>query len=563
LATAESYYQLRQTELASKNYEWLIKNAPEKSIQADAAFRAGDLYLERDQFSKAVVAYSVALRTFPKEAEQNPAVYLNLGEAYFRMGDLDRARDTFQIYAKKFSWETNGWRASLRLGEIENAEKAQGGRRWFMESINRYPLHSSSVLARLYLLGCGDQGGFNQETAKFFLDSKEVQEFDGGEDFYTDRYRDFARYLKVEILTSFGEYEEAIRYSNGIMPQFESNSYRLKLHKFRDQIFKKLLTDKLKAGEDFEALTIAEKYMDQVDPTVDAVFNDIWPRLLSSANQYRLINFSQKLLEKYSDQGQNLKEGRQIASLGGGPAVTVEQLELAKKAFLKAKSRWGDELTQGLAFSAETVQMLQATPDASPFSGEAGLMAAKSLDAKGKTQEALKQAIKAASLLPSDQKEWLPQVQYWLSLLYAKSGNEIAAAETLRTLRKSLAKGDEGAEKRVSWLPIFPGKKEVALEEARILDGLRRYGQAVEVYEDLLKDGVQDNKVYYLHAQSILQSGDKKKYSAALSSLEKVKNSKVEDFWKGLAQKSLDDFRDFYNAKEGANGRTEHKQSKI
>lgn len=51
---AECLYEIKQSEQARVELEWVARNAPKEAIRAEAAFKLGDLYFDRNQFAQAI-----------------------------------------------------------------------------------------------------------------------------------------------------------------------------------------------------------------------------------------------------------------------------------------------------------------------------------------------------------------------------------------------------------------------------------------------------------------------------------------------------------------------------
>src|SRR5690606_9924724 len=112
LGIAQASYGLKQTEKAVREYQWMIKTAPHRTEQADAAIRIGDLYPERRDYAQSLAAYFEALKLYPEEARNTPEIYLNRAEAFYWLGQLDQALSEIETFSKKFSGHPEGWRAA-------------------------------------------------------------------------------------------------------------------------------------------------------------------------------------------------------------------------------------------------------------------------------------------------------------------------------------------------------------------------------------------------------------------------------------------------------------------
>ena len=187
LGAAECLYSLRQAERALKEYQWVIENAPTSGDKSEAVYRMGDLFLLRHQYEQALASYSQALSYFKSESKRYPTFHLNRAESFYHLGHFEEAKAVFEAFLDDFPNDPKGWRASFRLGEIAARTMQTDGdleksRRWYYETINRYPTSPGVVLSRVRLAPCGDHGGLNFETQDQFFQN-EARKFDGeGED---------------------------------------------------------------------------------------------------------------------------------------------------------------------------------------------------------------------------------------------------------------------------------------------------------------------------------------------------------------------------------------------
>ncbi|HTL12542.1 MAG TPA: tetratricopeptide repeat protein, partial [Bdellovibrionota bacterium] len=150
LGSAEAMFELRQTEKASKAYQWVVENAPDKAAQAEAALRIGDLFLDRGQYAQALAAYFKGLKYYGDQSDSVPTALVNRAETLYWLGQYDRAEQAFKEYLDKHSGHPSAWRAAFRLGEILGRKGGddfrEQSRGMFFQTINRFPFSPGATL---------------------------------------------------------------------------------------------------------------------------------------------------------------------------------------------------------------------------------------------------------------------------------------------------------------------------------------------------------------------------------------------------------------------------------
>ncbi|NDG85285.1 MAG: hypothetical protein EBX52_09665, partial [Proteobacteria bacterium] len=299
---AESLYHIRQGEDAHEEYEWLAKNAPSPAIRAEAAFKTGDIYLERGQYAQAVKAYTAALKGRDAYLSSYPVVLLNLAEAYFQLDELQRAGEGFKRFLDVGPGLPSAWRASLRLAEI-SAMKTKldaSAEKGFMDTINRYPLSPGALVSRIRLLPCGSHGGFDLPAGERLLYSPEVLNFPGDGAIYSNQFRELVGLTEVRMMISFGEFQKAIERGLERLRQNPSVETRKLIEHAMIGGIKSILEQKLKDGDHFGAIAFYEKYGDFLPlPAHDPLADELKMKLATIAAGKNLTQFAMKLIEPY------------------------------------------------------------------------------------------------------------------------------------------------------------------------------------------------------------------------------------------------------------------------
>jgi tetratricopeptide (TPR) repeat protein len=601
LAVAESLYSIEQTERAAKEYQWVAENAPEEDQRALAAFRIGDLYLSRWQYEQALGAYVRAIRYFPKQASRNAAVYLNRAESLIGLSEYEDAQEGFEHVLADFASYPEGWRASLRLGEIAGRKDGdaarQEARRRYYDTINRYPFSPGATLARLRLLPCDDHGGFTAESIVRFFDT-EARTFDvasqiapgagssavssasssakvassASESVVMTRYPDLRAQTRVRTLIAFGKDEDAMTAIAQARPSVSSSAIQREFDHETETLFRRAVLARLHSGPKgiYDALAFYEAHRASVPG--GAAEPDYLLELSHAASDLGLGKLAAELSESYRKASAG---ERSIASetAGGGDSELTgleRKLKISDGRFADAEALWisrpaesakpphelderiRSELNQVVtesrfAFEKEVILGLLEEKNGKPASARAHAAKAELLAAgrdaarpKGSGAEAAK---------PSGE---LLRVRNWLATLETKTSSPGAALQLYREIEKAMphvAPAEVGSPTRTNesdakltllGMPALPTLEQILLAEAMILDRDARWGEAAATYGRAVDTGLGGNQAMYGLARAWLKTGVKASRKKALSLLEKVSASKSEDFWKDLAAKALE-----------------------
>ena len=560
LGSAESLYSIKQTDRAAKEYAWIIENAPGDDEKGEAALRFGDLYLERRQYEQAYAEYSRALRIFPKQAAHFPALALNRAEALYQMGKYSEVQKQYEDYLEQFSSYPEGWRATFRLGEIfgrrPGAENEAASRKWFYETVNRYPFSPGSTLARLRLLPCGDHGGYDYAAASRFLES-EAMSFDAPTQVSMVHYSDLRMLAHVRSLITLNREDLAVDLAAELMEKPKIPEVKSSLRKMFSQLLRRNVLAFLRQGKKYEAIKFysdREKYFTK-GVTVDDP--DYLLKLSYAASDLGLGNLGEQLAARYqevSGKDRTLATAQQTAEKP--PTDLDTKLQAAEKAFAEAKAIWVGAQGQ-LEAEDETrvkAQLAQVTLE-SPYSFEKEIILGLMDQKAKKTASARNHAVQAQLLMPaSSSSEQTLRIAGWLAGLEASDGDVKVAFEMYRNLEKRLAdrKGEkpESATKagksplsvaELLGVPEAPSMEFVFLEQGRLLEKLGRWGESAGVYSRAMDAGLGGNQAMFSYARALLKDGGQAGREKAIAMLEKLAVSKVDDFWKKLAIETLED----------------------
>lgn len=572
LGAAEALASIKQTEQAAKEYLWVAENAMLPEQRAQGALRLGNLYLDRRQYAQALEAYSRALRYFHKEAEDFPAIHLNRGETLVGLGEPDEARKIFEAYFERYSGYPEGWRATLRLGEIygrrAGAENEQISRKWFSETINRFPTSPGATLARMRLLPCGDHGGMTFEAAQRFFEG-EARTFDAANDLSMVRYPELRALTQARSYTTLKHEDAAIEVVQAEMSVARAPQVKAELARLYEALFRKNIVILLDQGKNYEALTFFEERSKFRSKDVAAADPDYLLRLSLAASNLGLGQLADRLATEYRKASSADRAiATQSAEAAQGNLDLDSKLRLSEQNFAEARALWtggetGKESEEGIKTAEKVRTQLEKVAPESPYSFEKEIILGLLEERQGKPKTARGHALKAQVLIPSskdaESEKTALQIEGWLAGLEAKAGDPKSALGMYRDLeskiragekKKKTENGTETDSDSVSvteqdtgpnrlGVPPRPTLEQVLLAQGYLLEGQKRWGETAATYSKAVELGLGGNQALYGYARALLKNGGKSGRAKAKATLEKLIESKTNDFWKELAKETL------------------------
>jgi len=545
LGAAESLYALKQTERASKEYQWVILNAPDKRVQAEAAIRLGDLYLERRQYEQALASYFQAFRYYKDQSEGFPAVFINRAETLYWIGEYERAENAFTEFLDKFPSNTAGWRASFRLGEIfgrrEGSENVAKSRYWFNETINRFPYSPGATLAREYLIPCGNHAGFDKAAAEKFY-STEAMNFNGGGELWMQRYPEFRALSKVRAFVTLSKEETAVDAAIQEILILGNSEIRPVLTDLLGKLFRKAILVMIDKGKKYEALAFYHEKSTAIPRRIGATTlgpPDYLLKLSQAASDLGLGKKAKELAELY--------EKNETASVNGQhrePATASgidQKATQAETDFTKAKALWMDTKK---AAETEIRAMLEKVPAESEYSYEKEIILGLLDEGDEKFSSALSHALRAQLLMPGSLSETNSEkirVDYWVATLQAKAGNPRLAVETFRKVERLASNQEKSDFEKAGPLGVspLPPVDVIVLNEAEVLAQLGKWGESAAAYARVFENASVGNRALYEYSRALKKIGGADNLQKAQVALDKLAESKVDDFWRKLAREAL------------------------
>lgn len=552
MGAAEALFAMKETDRAAKEYLWVSLEAPTRLNQAEGAMRLGDLYLDRKQYESALAAYFKGMDRFKKESEEFPTVSLNRAEALYWIGEYAKAEEGFKGFLENFPSHPSGWRATFRLGEIfarrSEPKDVEQSRKWFFDTINRFPFSPGATLARLRLMPCGDHGGFNVESAQAFL-SKEAKHFSGNGEISLEKYNEFRTLAGVRSLTSFGKEQEAIQYVNSEFDQPLGVQGRQLLTELYSKLLRRSVLKLLESGDEYQALVFYQEkskilkkqryILEKKSGFVNYIEeSDYLLKLSLAASHLGLGSLARDLDAAYKDVEKNVVARRSPASTSEGEQ---DPAKLAEKSYAEAKALW---VQKGSSAEGEIQELLSKVSSDSSYAYQKELIQALIDDASDRPALALAHVSRAALLVPfgnaSVQQNELSRLHYWSARLQAELGQYEAAIGFYRDLQTAPAfnKSVVGPAAALGVMPP-PAMSNLIMAEADLLVKLEKWGDAAKAYNRAIQSGESGNKALFEYARALKKTGSRKDYATAGQTLKKLAESKVDDFWKKLALEAL------------------------
>ena len=522
LGIAESLYAIKETSKAEQEYGWIEKNAPDLRFRSEAAFRVGDLYMDREQYAEALTAYTRAIKRYPEYTRHAPIVFINRAESLYWLGEYKRAAQEFEDYLKNQASHPMGWRASFRLGEL--ADRSQDpkvrelGRKWYQKTINDYPVSAGAALARARLMVCGDHGGFNYELAEvFFNDQSQIRRINN--ESASDEVQDFLSLARARTYQSLAPAEETLNAIEDELKKPMKSKTRdelraLLLVALRSEVFNLIEKD-----QGYQALQIYKSYRDLLPFKADPDLVDFMLKLAQTAVQIELPTVAQMVLADYRERW------------GQKAAPTPEMaLKRSDEYFTEAQMLWD---SGGVESEAKVREALDKIPEISEYHYQKNVLLGIIEEKKGNYNQALIYASK--SLLLSSGKKEQPVIEYWVARLLLKLERYGAAAKAYADIHYTEEPIDFMS------LPDLPDEVNLIEVTADCYEKDKNWGKAAEYYEMLADEQEKPtNRTLYQLAMAIEKVNPAQSKQKVQTLLKQVSSSQTDDFWKTMALEALE-----------------------
>jgi hypothetical protein len=464
------------------------------------------------------------------------------------MGQYDRAEQAFSSFLDQYPAYPAGWRATFRLAEIfgrRQGDKAQEqSRKWYYDTINRYPYSPGAVLARMSLIPCDDHGGFTIESASKFY-STDAQNFDGGGEVVMNRFRDYRGLANVRAMVAFGQDARAVDVAIQELQSNPRSQARLIVGDILGTVFRKSIMGMLAEGKKYEALNFYREKSESVPQPAEP---DYLLKLSQAASDLNLGSMAESLAKAYDKAAGT---GRSVAaeSPSGKKAEPDfdQKLRDSEKYFTEAKALFTASGTKVSAEDAKTIrEKLLKVIDESEFAYQREIIQA-SLDEKdSKFASALGHAIRAELFMPAKAKSSTDdaiRVSHWIATLQARAGSQSTALALYRNLEKARANEPkegrkEGPAARLGVAPV-PSIDQLIAAEGEILAKQGKWGEAAASYARGVDQGLGGNQMMFEYARALGRSPASTDQEKSRVTLKKIADSQVDDFWRKLAREAL------------------------
>lgn len=562
LVAAESLYDMKQTDRAADEFIWLSENGKTREAKIQGALRIGSSYLYRKQYDKVIATTFNVQKRFPNEASRSAVLSLNRAESLYWLGQYEQSKEAFQNFLKNFSSHPAGWKALLRLAEIEGRKPNGKGlplmREKLLETINRFPLSPGATLARMRLIPCGDHAGYTAESAEEFYKT-DVKNFNGNNEIFTENFEPLKATLLVKTFILFNKMDLALSASLKAMESISRNSYNYKwLIQIQEQIFRKAIVTLLNEGKNYEA---AKFFDDHIDPLSENFLDeknegkinpDYLLKLSRVVSDLGVGSLAKKVFYFYA-KSQTKYEKEQFIETQKFKELGLNERKKSEQNFTEALALFTQSRKKN---ESDIRKTLAEVSDHSPYSYYKTILLALLDEESEKPMSSLHHVTNAELLLSQRKQESKKDallLKQWIIDLQIKTNAKYAAIDGLTDLLKKYPAENELNESHYSTdLILFLGVKSLRPKEdhylklAELYSTLNKWGECAKTYEDLLtyKNSLKanegnktENRIKVELARALLKTNERSTKAKQL--LEDVAKSSENDFWKDLAKKTL------------------------
>lgn len=561
LGVAESLAEMKQSERAEKEFDWLKANAPTQQIRADAAFRKGDIYLSRGEYDRAIALYFKAAKEFPKEAENSVSYTLNSGEALYWAGQLDESVKRFTHADTRFAANRNTWRALIRMAEVHGRKTDEKSRaesiRLYTEALNRYPVSIGSQIARMMLLPCGEHSGLSWEGAmRFFETIKITPEYD--REIMARQFEKLFHLQELRTAVTIGPSDEAFEVAKVQLKRKQEKGQREWVMQTVGVLFRRLILSDLEEKNVINAIDFFDENSDELLATLKKQRgnHEYLLGVASMAADFGLVRSAERI---YADYSKSFRPSDRVPS-----SEDLDlRIEASEDSIVEAKVAW---LKSGVKAKEKIEAALNKITDESKFSYDREIVAGLLAEKTGRIITALKHASKAELLMPARLKgtsgsfsEEHARILYWQAALHQRAGNSSQAVSIWESLVPYYAENRAATRRTLASLTpavvlgvgALPSEENFKFDLADALSSAGRWAEAAQLYSQFMVSESKADRAKFGYSRAMLEQThgpDRKKYSTIL---EEVASSAKDSFWKKIASEYLESLRLKRNAKEG------------
>nr|BFD68490.1 hypothetical protein HAGR004_35120 [Bdellovibrio sp. HAGR004] len=154
------FMKLNKWDDAIAHFNQVEKDAFNRDLKVEAAYRRGDVWVRSKNYPKAIAEYQSALKKYPEGQGLYPNAFFNQAESLFMTNKYQQSLDTYREFVKKFPSSNHSAFAMTRMGELLDIFGADKSRVMgaYLETYFRYGETPNAVIARLRLLSARMKG---------------------------------------------------------------------------------------------------------------------------------------------------------------------------------------------------------------------------------------------------------------------------------------------------------------------------------------------------------------------------------------------------------------------
>lgn len=166
LGTGLAYMKLNRWDEAIGQFNEVEKNALNRDLKVEAAYRRGDVWVRAKKYEKGIEEYQKALKKYPEGQGFYPNAFFNQAESQFLTNQYRPSLSTYRDFVKRFPNSDHAAFAMTRLGELldifgVDKSRVMGA---YLETYFRYGETPNAVIARLRLLSARMKGMKQKEV---------------------------------------------------------------------------------------------------------------------------------------------------------------------------------------------------------------------------------------------------------------------------------------------------------------------------------------------------------------------------------------------------------------
>lgn len=310
---AECYGKVNEPRRAERIYRFLTEKFAKHQLAKEAYYRIASLLASEKNYQRVTEEGQAAIAAYPEYERTRSEVLFHVGEAYFWLGNYDKAEKFFRRYTTIAPSQTNSSLAWVRLGEIDEVHRSstKAAREKYFKAKNGYPFSRGDLVATVRLarieLPFEKEPDFVVRTLKEMLGDKTVD---------WDLKR-MAELTLADYMLITGETTQAIAIANAGMAQTDGAAYELYKRAYQKGLFAQLskFSKEKRYAEALALYDREKKWLEEFGAETLRVAAEVYRGL-------GLYATSNKLMERY---GNELLKSRVPASFAAAGQLSREK----------------------------------------------------------------------------------------------------------------------------------------------------------------------------------------------------------------------------------------------